>query len=280
MDVIGAGDPRTLGARWEPRPHVREELLAGLLDGGVAGPAAHDLENVLDHIRLLIEGDPDKLFGLSGLPGDFTAGDILDLVADAAGAPIEPDATEGEVWIAPEPVLAACEAMGRRLAGLAAAGGDVLVASGHLRLQPLYARVTDLAERAGANIRAPAVTATWPDYYTGNDRHLVYEGRVAMAAGERGPLHTHDPSGMQHVLAAAAQEPSGLPDLVIADHGFAGAAIEAGIETCSVADVNDPALIVARAQDRTDVVVVMDDGVEPDAYWPCFQAIAAAFPPG
>ena len=64
----------------------------------------------------------------------------------------------------------------------------------------------------------------------------------------------------------------------LADHGFAGAAIEAGVETVSVADVNDPALLVAKAQGRTEVVVVMDDHVAADAYWPCFQAAAAAFP--
>jgi hypothetical protein len=67
------------------------------------------------------------------------------------------------------------------------------------------------------------------------------------------------------------------PDLVVADHGFAGAAIEAGVETISIADVNDPALIVAKAQGRTEVVIVMDDHVEPDAYWPCFQAVASRF---
>jgi ABC-type uncharacterized transport system substrate-binding protein len=65
------------------------------------------------------------------------------------------------------------------------------------------------------------------------------------------------------------------PDLVIGDHGFAGAAIEAGIDTVSVADVNDPALIVAHALGRGDAVIVMDDNVAPDAYWPCLQAIAA-----
>jgi hypothetical protein len=67
------------------------------------------------------------------------------------------------------------------------------------------------------------------------------------------------------------------PDLVVADHGFAGAAIEAGVETLSIADVNDPALIVAKAQGRTDIVVVLDDHVPADAYWPCFQAVAARF---
>ena len=46
----------------------------------------------------------------------------------------------------------------------------------------------------------------------------------------------------------------------------------------SIADVNDPAPVVARRQGRTEVVIVMDDNVRPEDYWPCFQAIAAAFP--
>jgi Phosphatase len=65
------------------------------------------------------------------------------------------------------------------------------------------------------------------------------------------------------------------PDLVVGDHGYAGAAIEAGIETLSIADVNDPALIVAKAQGRTEHVVVLDDHVPSGAYWPCFQAVAS-----
>jgi len=47
------------------------------------------------------------------------------------------------------------------------------------------------------------------------------------------------------------------------------------VETLSIADVNDPALIVAKAQGRTEVVVVLDDHVPPEAYWPCLQAVAA-----
>ena len=80
------------------------------------------------------------------------------------------------------------------------------------------------------------------------------------------PRHTHRPDAMRTMLTEAT------PDLVIADHGFAGAAIEAGVETVSIADVNDPALLVAQATGLTDVVVVMDDHVDPAAYWPCFQA--------
>jgi hypothetical protein len=41
--------------------------------------------------------------------------------------------------------------------------------------------------------------------------------------------------------------------------------------------VNDPALLVARAQGRTEHVLVFDDHVEPDAYWPVFLALTAPF---
>ena len=94
-------------------------------------------------------------------------------------------------------------------------------------------------------------------------------GGVGMLTDGREPRHTHRPDAMQRMLAELT------PDLVVADHGFAGAAIEAGIETLSIADVNDPALLVAQAQGRTEHVLVMDDHVDPAAYWPCFQAIAA-----
>jgi len=55
-------------------------------------------------------------------------------------------------------------------------------------------------------------------------------------------------------------------------------AIERGVDTVSIADVNDPALLVARAQGRTTTVIVMDDNVRPEDYWPCFQAIASRLP--
>ena len=38
--------------------------------------------------------------------------------------------------------------------------------------------------------------------------------------------------------------------------------------------MNDPALLVAKAQGRTQHVLVFDDHVEPDAYWPVLQALA------
>jgi hypothetical protein len=50
------------------------------------------------------------------------------------------------------------------------------------------------------------------------------------------------------------------------------------VDTLAIADVNDPALVVARAQARCGPLIVMDDNVSPESYWPCFQAIVSRLP--
>jgi Phosphatase len=272
MDVIGAHAARlpALGERWRPRPYPRAELVAALVAGGVAGPAGHPHHNVFGNIRKLVEHDPDKLFGLSGLPEPFGFADIVRLVGDASGVPIDELAEEGSPDIDAEAVLDACETMGERLSRAADRGDRVLFATGHPGdLDPLYGAIADLVERRGAEIARPAAGASWFDDHVGHDWTIAYHGAVGMVTDEDRPRHTHRPEAMRRMLAEER------PDLVVADHGFAGAAIEAGVETLSIADVNDPALIVAKAQGRTDVVVVLDDHVSADAYWPCFQAVAA-----
>ena len=89
MDVIGAHARRLppLDSRWTVRPCTEEELARGLLEGQVAGRATHPLDNVRGNILMLIDGDPDKQFGLSGLPGGLGLDQILDLVAEGQAPP-------------------------------------------------------------------------------------------------------------------------------------------------------------------------------------------------
>jgi Phosphatase len=274
MDVIEAHVRRlpSLDDRWTPRPCTRAELEAALLEGEVAGTATHPLDNVRANILMLIDGDPDKLFGLSGLPGSFGFDDILDQVAEGAGWPIDHDARYGDVEIAPGPVLDACSSVGERLAGACVRGERVVLATGHpIGLGLLFHALDRLLSERGADVLAPAHGVSWREGHLPHDWTIDHWGGVGLLTDGREPRHTHWPDAMERMLGEAK------PDLVVADHGFAGAAIEAGIETLSIADVNDPALIVAQAQGRTNVVVVMDDHVDPDAYWPCFQAVVAAF---
>ncbi|MDP9330049.1 MAG: phosphatase [Actinomycetota bacterium] len=275
MDVIGAHARRLppLDDRWIPRPCTREELERGLLHGQVAGRATHPLDNVRGNILMLLDGDPDKQFGLSGVPGDLGLDEILDLVAQAAASPIDHDARYGPVHIEPGPIVDACEDAGDRLAEACASGETVVLATGHpVGLALLYKAIDRLLTERGAKVLTPARGVEWQERHLPHKWFVDYMGGVAMLTDGSEPRHTHWPDAMQRILQEAR------PDLVAADHGFAGAAIEAGIETLSIADVNDVALIVAKAQGRTETVIVMDDHVGPADYWPCFQAIASRFP--
>ena len=261
-----------LGERWDPRPYPRRELAAALVAGGVAGPAGHPHHNVFGNIRMLVEHDPDKLFGLSDMPEPFGFEDIVRIVGEASGVPIDALATEGSPDIDPGAVLDAFEALGDRLVAAAGRGERILFATGHPGdLDPLYWAIGELAVAAGARIVRPAEGVTWSDPGAGHSWTIAYHGAVGMVTDGERPRHTHRPAAMERMLEEET------PDVVVADHGFAGAAIQAGVETLSVADVNDPALIVAKAQGRTKVVAVLDDHVPAEDYWPCFQAVAARF---
>ena len=221
---------------------------------------------------MLVDHDPDKLFGLSDMPEPFGFEDIVRIVGEASGVPIDALATEGSPDIDPGAVLDACDGMGERLAEAARRGERVLFATGHPGdLDPLYGAIADLAAARGARIVRPGRGRIVERRGAGRRWTIAYHGAVGMVTDGERPRHTHRPEAMERMLAEER------PDLVVADHGFAGAAIQAGVETLSIADVNDPALIVAKAQGRTEIVVVLDDHVPAEAYWPCFQAVAARF---
>jgi hypothetical protein len=255
---------------WSPGTFPRERLRSALVQSGVAGLNSHDRPNVLWKIRRLVDGDPDSQFGLSGV-GGISAREVLRLVAEASGIDGNPSLRHGLVRVDPEHVLAACEQIGERLALAADRGERVVMATGHPTGLPLlYQETGRLLVDAGAKLVRPLEGSTWEE--GGRRRQIRYFQGVAVLTDRASALHTHSPEAMERMLAEVT------PDLVFADHGFAGAAIEAGVDTVSIADVNDPALVVARAQGRAGPVVVMDDNVQPEDYWPCFQAIASRFP--
>jgi histidinol phosphate phosphatase hisN-like protein len=262
-----------LGQMWRPQPgrFSEEDLAEALLGCAAAGPdCSHDRANVLWKVERMVSGDPDGQFGLSGLTG-FAVQEVLAMIGEEAG--FDPKIFgdgEGPVPIDPHRVLSACRAAGSRLADAARRGEQVVLATGHPSGLPLlYMAVAELIEHHGVVLLRPAEGSQWREL--GRRREIRYFHGVAMLSDRASTLHTHSPGPMQAMLQEAG------PDLVFADHGFAGAAIEAGIDTLSIADVNDPALVVAKWQGRTDTVIVMDDNVRPETYWPCFQAIAEPF---
>jgi Phosphatase len=257
--------------RWTPRTLDRAELERGLLAGTVAGWATHPLDNVRGNALMLLDGDPDKEFGLTRLQEGMDLDRILELVERASGAPIDRDARYGPVDIRPAPIVDASLAAGGRLATACERGESVVLATGHpVGLALLYHELAVFLAGHGAAVLPLGRGDRWRDPWLDHDWWIEHWDGVAMLSDGREPRHTHRPDAMRLMLDLDT------PDLVFADHGFAGAAIEAGVETISIADVNDPALLVAKAQGRTEHVLVFDDHVEPDAYWPVFLALTAA----
>jgi len=275
MDAIrshAAGLP-SIDDRWTPAPVGRDELVLGLLEGGIAGDeVSHPLDNVLRNIGLLLDGDPDKQFGMTGLQ-TLSSAAVLALVGHAAGFEPDPLARTGPVPVDPDHVQDACRAVGDRLASACRRGERVILATGHpVGLAHLYLAVGRELRARGVELLTPADGLRWEDGGRDHPWQIRYLEGLALLTDTASARHTHSGDAMARMLE---QE---RPDLVFADHGFAGAAIERGIDTVSIADVNDPALLVARAQGRTEAVIVMDDNVRPQDYWPCFQAIAARLP--
>jgi hypothetical protein len=275
MDVIGSHAARlpAIDERWIPRPMDRDDLVAGLVEGRVAcEEVSHAFDNVRRNIRLLCEGDPDKQFGMTGLQ-DRSPEEVLALVADAAGFDPRGLVDGGPVPIDPERVVDACRAVGDRLAAACRLGERVILATGHpVGLAHLYLAVGRELRARGVDVLRPADGVRWQDDDRDHPWEIRYLEGLALLTDVASARHTHAGDAMRRMLEDER------PDLVFADHGFAGAAIEAGVDTLSIADVNDPALLVAKAQGRTETVIVMDDNVSPEDYWPCFQAIASRLP--
>jgi len=162
--------------------------------------------------------------------------------------------------------------MAARIGQAASRRERVVVATGHpVGLRPTHTAVAAALREAGCTLLTPAEGWQHPDDAPPfeRDRSIGYLGDLAVVKTSDGvPRHTHSPLPMEAILAdlRAAGEPP--PDLVIADHGWAGAAGQAGIDAVGFADCNDPALFVGEAEGRVLVSVPLDDNVTPSLYAP------------
>lgn len=249
----------------------RDELREHLIRTGIAGDVATSRENNLDHFASLANRDPRYTFGLS-TEKKWTFRDILALMAKSAGVDPDPRHRRGQDTIDPDRTIDALEAMGDRLgAVLARPRPRLLFATGHpTGLLAAHLELARFAAARGAVLLTPAEGWSYREEGFGRLRLIRYLGDVAMLDDRGGFTHTHDARPMRAMLAALGSE---RPDLVVADHGWAGAAGEAGVPTVGFADCNDPALFVGAEEGKIDVVVPLDDNVLPRYYAPLVEYV-------
>ncbi|MFG2087895.1 MULTISPECIES: phosphatase [unclassified Spirillospora] len=282
--MTATGTPRAAAPKPAPsRDELRAHLVRTMIAGGVATPR----QNNLLHYRRMAAGHPYYQFGLDLKPS-WTEQTVLEMMVERCGVDPDPRHIYGDDTIDPEITLDTLEAMGERIGLAARRRENVVIATGHpATLTPLYQAVAQVLADAGCRVLTPAAGWTYEiDVgYGGLElRRIVHaEPGVAMLEGDdRRTHHTHDPHPMQAMLREltvgelpntasggdAEAKPDIWPDLAIADHGWAGAAGQAGIDTVGFADCNDPALFAGAAEGKIDVVVPLDDGIAPHHYAP------------
>lgn len=256
----------------------REDVRRHLESTRITGDVATSREDNLLKYGLFASRLPKALFGLE--PHDSWAlGDVLTLMADRVGVSADPGYLRGPDRIDTTRTLDALDAMAKELRDVAAPGARVVVATGHpAGLLPVYLAVAAALRAAGARVLTPAAGRSYPTVSRAGPAHreIRYVEDVAVVSS-RGELnHTHSPQGMRLILDSLAAQGEPLPDLVLADHGWAGAAGQAGIRTVGFADSNDPALFVGEAEGKLAVVVPLDDNVAPHLYQPLTAYLLAA----
>ncbi len=253
----------------DPVGPTRIDLRAQLLDARIAGDVATRRENNLENFARMSRREPLFLFGLEPT-GRWSFDDVLALMAQRCGVSPDPQHRAGQDTIGVDLTLDSLDAMADRIGHAAARRERVLVATGHPHgLRPVHTAVARALREAGATLLTPAAGWRHPAGPYGNEGHdLRYRDDVAMLGGLVGLHHTHSPEPMRAMLAALAEANEAPPDLVVADHGWAGAAGQAGVDAVGFADCNDPALFVGEAEGTVLVSVPLDDNVSPHLYDP------------
>lgn len=249
---------------------TRDDLKSHLVAARIAGPVATPRENNLLHYRLFAERDPRFLFGTEP-DGQWTPASVLHLMAERCGVNPDPAATRGVDTIDPELTVRALDRFAERIAKAALAKERVLVATGHPNtLETIHRAIARMLRDAGCEL--VVVGAGWSYDARGGQGlerlTLDYHESVGLMRHENGRgAHTHSPRPLRAVLSVAHRMGM-LPSLVVADHGWAGGAGQAGIDAIGFADCNDPALFAAEVEGRVQVSVPLDDGIHPSAGFP------------
>lgn len=239
-----------------------------LLRAGVAGTStSHGAEDNIYKINLLLEHDGSTTFGMEDLLRGVSFEEAYEAVAYRLGYPPDAEETPGRGCIDPARTAASLLEAGGRIQAVAGAGGRIAFGTGHPGALVVY--YLDLA-RWVEDLGGEALTTE----VRGRDERdvpLDWAGPVAVMGDGASLLHTHDPDPMRQVLRQA--DPV---DLVVADHGFAGAAIAAGIPTVTIMDTNDPALAVVAGRGADVTVVPMDDNRPLNSYAAALEVLKAA----
>ncbi|MFD7262461.1 phosphatase [Streptomyces sp. NPDC059874] len=249
----------------------RAELIDHLVRTRIAGQVATPRENNLSHYRKLANGDRHYWLGLELGDRWTDEQDVLAVMAERVGVVDDPAHRAGQDTIDPELTVAGLDRMAARLRKAALDRQSVLFATGH------PGGLLDVHRATAAALRAAGCEIVVIPAGLLADEGSVWQF-ADVAVLERGATlwHTHSPEPMAAILDGLAAAGRPQPDLVVADHGWAGCAAQRGLDAVGYADCNDPALFLGEAEGTLQVVVPLDDHVrDPRFYDPMVAYLLA-----
>ncbi|MER5871502.1 phosphatase [Streptomyces sp. NPDC002044] len=242
----------------------RAELIDHLVRTRIAGQVATPRENNLSHYRKLANGDRHYWLGLELGDRWTDEQDVLAVMAERCGVVDDAEHRYGQDTIDPELTVAGLDRLAARLRKAALDRQSVLLATGH------PGGLLDVHRATAAALRAAGCEIVVIPAGLYADEGSVWQF-ADIAVLERGATlwHTHSPEPMAAILDGLAASDRPQPDLVVADHGWAGCAAQRGLDAVGYADCNDPALFLAEAEGTLQVAVPLDDHVrDPRHYDP------------
>lgn len=238
-------------------PQALAESLERMQVAGWINTMVHD---VFRKARMLVAGDPGVLFGLGDLL-PATLDEILEgLNALARWDFAVENGSRGRSYVSPQAVAEQAEVYAQRLSLACERKEKVFFGTGH-PTGPLemYIRIADAMRERGVGVLRFGDGEGFEGYVGGSE--IRYVGDVACVSMGGDLAHTHSARPMEGMLSRGLE-----PDLVIGDHGFAGAALASGIDAVAIVDTNDPALILAWVRGLPIKPILCDDNRPPGAY--------------
>jgi hypothetical protein len=229
----------------------------------LSGPElSHTRKNNVEAVRKMVRGDSYATFGIRSVVEyvqsvEMAADDALKIVAGITKCSQDINHTEGRGYISPSSTIKGLKATAAAIRRVASQGGSVVFATGHPgAMIDYYTELAYLVRMLGGRVvdlaRGQIVTQ-------GQDMDQVQVvdsiNSVAFLSDTCGALHSHDSRPMEMMLDSADK----APNLIIADHGFAGEGINRGIPTVAIMDTNDPGLAIAKKLGADLVLVPMND---------------------
>lgn len=229
----------------------------------LSGPElSHSRQNNVESVKRLADCDPYATFGIRRViehaeKEELEADEALRMIASVTMCSQDINYTEGRGYISPASTIKGLKATAAAIKKVAKEGGTVVFATGHPgSMIDYYTELASLVRKLGGQV---VDLARGQVVWQGEDQDHVHVADsingVAVLSDTCAALHSHDSRAMELMLNDAPR----LPDLAIADHGFAGEAINRGIPTVAVMDTNDPGLAVAKQLGANIVLVPMND---------------------